>query len=272
MSIDIEQLAKQVRDMQDAMYRHGFMAAPPAIKITRSDSRVQAFMGQDGGSDFKLEAFNGDEENATITVADTKTGYADTQTFVVSCGVNKHDIMFKAAPHGTVLDSFVAKRRGHTIRVAMKALSVHAQPGTSFHPCFARGELSVPELIASDKPTGLEITAELATARNTIDALRYAHRQNAENAAKLMVHDQQMTCERDALKAQLEHLMKNCTAVNLDDAIKAAYYEDLLKRYINHVRSCEGVDFIDTGHHHNDDSFNAGEWAKLMELAKWVRP
>lgn len=168
-------VVKQVREIQDVMYRLGFMAAPPAIAIRVPDGSIH---GADGGSDFKF------------------------------------------------------RRRW-------------------------------PKAPSTDE--------QIQQLKNTIEAMKYAAKQNAENSVNLMVHDELMTRERDALKAQLEHLTKSCTTVNLDDAMIHGDI-DLFRRYIKHVRDCEGVDFITAGAHHNEASFTAGEWCTLRNLAKWVKP
>lgn len=45
-------------------------------------------------------------------------------------------------------------------------------------------------------------------------------------------------------------------------------FQDLLRRYIRHVRRCEGCDFINSGSLHDQDSFTADEWVVLRDLAK----
>lgn len=49
---------------------------------------------------------------------------------------------------------------------------------------------------------------------------------------------------------------------------KANMLHNLLRRYIQHVRHAEGVDYITGGSHHQDDYFSPEEWAVLRELAK----
>jgi hypothetical protein len=50
--------------------------------------------------------------------------------------------------------------------------------------------------------------------------------------------------------------------------LKTAGPPSLFARYIQHVRTCEGVDFITDGTHHNDDAFTAAEWETLQALAQ----
>lgn len=44
-------------------------------------------------------------------------------------------------------------------------------------------------------------------------------------------------------------------------------YRALLIRYIQHVRHAEGVDYITSGSHYQDDYFSAEEWRELGTLA-----
>lgn len=41
----------------------------------------------------------------------------------------------------------------------------------------------------------------------------------------------------------------------------------LLVRYIRHVQGCEGVDYIVSGNHHDDDAFTEAEWGLLRDLS-----
>lgn len=74
---------------------------------------------------------------------------------------------------------------------------------------------------------------------------------------------------KECLKANCksESRIDQCDVVfNANPRPTATYYRALLLKYIAHVRTCEGVDFIDP-----DDScpaFTTEEWAELRKLSK----
>ena len=48
-------------------------------------------------------------------------------------------------------------------------------------------------------------------------------------------------------------------------------YEELLRKYIQYVRDCEGTDFIEGAaipKHETDVMFTESEWEKLLELSQ----
>jgi hypothetical protein len=53
----------------------------------------------------------------------------------------------------------------------------------------------------------------------------------------------------------------------MDDLTKL---RNLFIRYIRHVQCCEGVDYINSGSHHNDDAFTQEEWETLEQLAREI--
>ena len=51
------------------------------------------------------------------------------------------------------------------------------------------------------------------------------------------------------------------------DILESAALRNILVRYIRHVQVCEGVDYIVSGSHHDDDAFTEDEWSLLRSLS-----
>lgn len=44
-------------------------------------------------------------------------------------------------------------------------------------------------------------------------------------------------------------------------------YQALLRKYVEWVRECEGVSYIDSGtHYHHEKKFTSEEWAELLRI------
>ena len=51
------------------------------------------------------------------------------------------------------------------------------------------------------------------------------------------------------------------------DIIEATALRSLLVRYIRHIQVCEGVDYIVSGSHYEDDEFTEEEWNILRSMS-----
>lgn len=273
LACSIAALARQMNEIRDAMYRLGFMPAP-AIEVKRSDPRMQASMGQDGGSDFKLQEFDGTESAAQGDEAARIPEYRPT---------GNGQYMVREGDGGW-MDANDVRRYVARLREKLAEAERSAE-----HDRLATQVAELERERDHERDLANDARAKLATRDNrdgTLATLEIAHQkaraelaamtERAEKAEAEVKHQDALVSEyntkANAARAEAEALRAAIRSVAAfgkpREVSEAAGLRSLLIRYIRHVRACEGVDFIESGAHYNQDSFDDHEWGILKDLAK----